>query len=251
MAELSAEHFGQVVLDGIGIGAIAVDGELNVTRWNSWMTNHMRTTAQQVLGKSIVELYPSLADRGQEKLLRQALADGMTRLLSPLFHQYFLPIAIGNDDSGSTRHMIQSTRIIPLKESDQVIGLLLLIEDYTERMNFEEELENKRKELEKTLAELDKTQRELVEAEKLKALVETAGAAAHEVSQPLQAILAFHEIALAELPAGHPTKEPLEKVVSQVERISNVLAKMRRVQRYATIPYTAGTRIVDFDSTSD
>ena len=46
--------------------------------------------------------------------------------------------------------------------------------------------------------QLLKSQEQLRETEKLRVLMETAGAAAHEINQPLQSIIGFTEMLLTE-----------------------------------------------------
>jgi hypothetical protein len=154
----------------------------------------MQIANQDALDRPLVELFPPVAENGLLQRLHQTLQHGMTQLLSPLFHRHLLPITISRKEN-RTEYMVQSIKIIPIKDERDIVGLLLLVEDYTEHTNFEkalrksnEELSVERLQLQAAHEELKIAQRELVEAGRLQALVETAGATAHEISQPLQAL---------------------------------------------------------------
>lgn len=88
----------------------------------------------------------------------------------------------------------------------------------------------------------------LREAERLRVLVETAGAAAHEISQPLTGVLGWAEIMLNQETIS---REYLEKIRNEALRIRDILRRMSSVTRYATRPYVGDLSIVDFKEASD
>lgn len=87
----------------------------------------------------------------------------------------------------------------------------------------------------------------LREAERLRVLVETAGAAAHEISQPLTGVLGWAEIMLNQ---ETTSREHLEKIRNEALRIRDILRRMSSVTRYVTRPYVGDLRIVDFKEAS-
>lgn len=256
MAELN-HSVEQVLLDGLGLGVISLDRELRITRWNEWISLQMQIASQDALGHPLVELFPSVAENGLLQRLNQTLQHGMTQLLSPLFHHHLLPIAISRK-ADRTEYMIQSIKILPIKDEHDIVGLLLLVEDYTERTTFEkalrksnDELTAERLQLQTMHEDLKAAQREVVEAEHLKALVETAGATAHEISQPLQALQTSQEILLYEPDAEtNPWRPALTKSLQHIESIVQIIRKMQSIQQYRTKPYLRGRNIVDFESAS-
>jgi len=84
------------------------------------------------------------------------------------------------------------------------------------------------------------------EAEQLQTLLEIAGGAAHEINQPLTAILGYAEMSQGMLDASHPVSEYQKHILDATDRISETLKKMQEVREYRTRPYTYGHRIVDF-----
>ena len=84
------------------------------------------------------------------------------------------------------------------------------------------------------------------EADRLQALVETAGAAAHEINQPLQAITGQCERLLMRRGPEADQKRRIEKILAAAERISEIVMRMKTVRRYSTRPYWDQHQIVDF-----
>ncbi len=98
--------------------------------------------------------------------------------------------------------------------------------------------------------ELKETQDKLIQKEKEAAVVEMAGAASHELNQPLTAIMGNLQLVMARLPQGDPLVERLEKVMGQVERMVELVKKIGRITRYRTKRYAENIKIVDIDQAS-
>jgi len=251
----------RVLMDGVGLGVIVLDPNLRVEKWNDWLSLETRTPPDQAVGREICELYPCLQERGLDDKMREVMAQGCAQLLSPFFHRYFIPIQIISTDI----LMVQYTRLLPIKHDDAVVGLMVLIEDYTERMFFETELKRKNEELveerlqlHQTLTDLKRAhealrsaQEELMEAERMKIVVEMAGAAAHEINQPLMALMGYSERLLMR---GMPTecdREIVTQIYKSSERIGEIVGKMRTIRKYETKPYAFGNSIVDLGMSSE
>ncbi len=265
MAGLSEITAGAAALDalvqGVGQGLVAIDRDLVVTEWNRWMEIQTRTSRDQAVGMHLCALYPSVRQRGLERRLVSAIREGTAQLLSPAFHHHLIPIALDPAGSGQDTEMVQYCRLLPVRDAGTTAGLLILIEDYTERVVFErglrsrhEELAREREHLAQALAELEQSDAELraaqaglVASEKLKALVETAGAACHEMAQPLSAMIGNLQLAMAGYPSDDPRLAHLEQALTAARSMAGILDRLRAVRRYQTKRYTAGTDIVDFE----
>ena len=88
------------------------------------------------------------------------------------------------------------------------------------------------------------------QADHLRVLAETAGGAAHEISQPLTGIIGIVELALVEMAQDDPRHGDFQEGLAQARRIGTILVKMKNVQKYATKPYIQGERIADFGAAS-
>ena len=97
------------------------------------------------------------------------------------------------------------------------------------------------------IKQIQDVESQLREAERLRVVVETAGAAAHEISQPLTGVLGWAEIMMRE---GCVSAEHLEKIQHEALRIRDILRRMATVSRYATRPYVGNQNIIDFKKAS-
>ena len=105
-------------------------------------------------------------------------------------------------------------------------------------------------ERQKLLSELSELQRLLLEGAQLRTLAETAGAAAHEINNPLAVIMGNLEL-LQEADHADRQDHLLEIVYSAVQNIEKIVRDMGQTRRYATKGYTKNTRIVDFGASAE
>ncbi|VTT98761.1 multi-sensor hybrid histidine kinase : Chemotaxis protein methyltransferase CheR OS=Chondromyces apiculatus DSM 436 GN=CAP_7340 PE=4 SV=1: PAS_4: GAF_2: HisKA: HATPase_c: Response_reg [Gemmataceae bacterium] len=135
---LSRVLFGQ--LDAIGDwGLLATDADLTVTGWNRWLAVRSGVPAEAAVGRRLYDLFPDLEARGLDRYYRQALG-GQTAILSQRLHKYVLPLPSPAADSG---RMQQSVRVVPLVAGSVVEGTLTIVEDATERVAREADLQNR------------------------------------------------------------------------------------------------------------
>ena len=89
---------------------------------------------------------------------------------------------------------------------------------------------------------------QLLRTERLQVMMQTAGAAAHEINQPLSVLLGQAQLMLRDksLTDGHRGR--LETMVKEVRRISGIVQQMTSVTAYATRHYAGNDRIVDLGS---
>ncbi len=86
--------------------------------------------------------------------------------------------------------------------------------------------------------------------DRIRVLHETAGAAAHEINQPLTGILGMLDLLMMKEDLDAGLKCELEMIYPQAERISEILDKMVNTHKYVTKPYVLGEVIIDFDLAS-
>ncbi len=104
-----------------------------------------------------------------------------------------------------------------------------------------------RRAMEKRLKE---AQSALIQTEKQAAVAELAGSAAHELNQPLTAVMGYAELLLKRLPADDPNRKHLTTIYEEAERMAAVVKKIGRITRYESQSYVGGTRIVDLEKSS-
>lgn len=90
-----------------------------------------------------------------------------------------------------------------------------------------------------------------IEKEKLSAILEMAGATAHEMRQPLTIVSSFIDLFKQKIRQGESLPdEDIEIISSQCERMDNIIKKMLNITEYRTKDYIMGTKIIDFAESS-
>jgi len=97
---------------------------------------------------------------------------------------------------------------------------------------------------------LKEAQSALIQTEKQAAIAELAGSAAHELNQPLTAVMGYAELLLKKLSADDPNRRFVQTLYEEAERMAAVVKKIGRITRYESKSYVGGTRIVDLDKSS-
>ncbi len=104
-----------------------------------------------------------------------------------------------------------------------------------ERERLLREIEEWNQELENRVAqksaELEQAQMEIIQAEKLAALGHLSGGMAHEIRNPLNSISLFAQILHAGLQGNSDLKEYPEKILTEVDRIDDILIKLLNASR--------------------
>src|ERR687888_2826904 len=140
----------QWVKRSVDRGVFTTDAKLRICTWNKWLERYSGHNAEDVIGRSLLEIYPELKIRRLEQHYRDALV-GHSRTLSHVLHGYLLPLRPLAADLGF-ESMRQSAQVMPLMIDDRIVGTITLIEDVTERAATERELRLRVAELERLSA---------------------------------------------------------------------------------------------------
>ena len=89
--------------------------------------------------------------------------------------------------------------------------------------------------------ELERARRQVVTAE-------LAGAAAHELNQPLTSALGYAELLKMRLPDDDPNHAAADMVLEQIRRMARIVRQIGKLDTYKTRPYLGETHIVDLSS---
>jgi PAS domain S-box-containing protein len=144
-------------------------------------------------------------------------------------------------------------RVSPLRDADGAIaGAVHVARDIHAHKELEAELEKRNIELQKSVAALEdanerilEQQKQLIKEERLKALLQMAGATAHEMNQPLMALqgnieLLQHEGSTPERRAIH-----IERIYEAGGRLAAIVRKIQTLHHDEVRPYPGGLAIVD------
>ena len=204
-------------------GIITTDSELNVVEWNHWMEEHTEKRASEVIGKNLLDLFPELTARRLDRNYKWAL-EGQVRVLSQALHGYLIAMPVISTEHGYAQ-MQQVVRISPLHNDGKVIGTLTIIEDVTERVAREAELQAQVEARSRLLSSEKLARNEAERANRLKD--EFLATVSHELRNPLNAILGWaHMLRLGKL--NPPNAERAIEVIhrnatSQAQLVGDLL----------------------------
>jgi PAS domain S-box-containing protein len=101
------------------------------------------------------------------------------------------------------------------------------------------------RETESLSGRLQRTTGQLIDSEKRAAVIEVAGAAAHELNQPLTSVMGLLEMMQLRGNLDEETEERLERAYGQLERMAEIVRELSDVTSYRTTPYVQGVDILD------
>ena len=92
-------------------------------------------------------------------------------------------------------------------------------------------------------------QNQMLEQEKLRGVLEMAGAICHELNQPLQVVSGFSEILLEDLKTEDPNYNMIKDIKAGIDRIGALTGKIMNITQYQSKPYLK-SKIVDIEQAS-
>jgi signal transduction histidine kinase/ActR/RegA family two-component response regulator len=119
-------------------GILTTDADLTVTSANAWFVTNSGRPAGEIVGNNLLTIFPEVAARNLDDRFRQVLT-GSTAVLSQRLHGYLFSMP-SRISGGHATQMQQSVQIAPLLNDGQVVGTLTVVEDVTERVQFETSL---------------------------------------------------------------------------------------------------------------
>ncbi len=132
------------------------------------------------------------------------------------------------------------------EKSDIIEGLSAGANDYVAKPFDPEELQARIRVGQRVI----ELQNRLIEAERNRVLTQAAGAAAHEINQPLTVIVGTTELLMYQMPEDLKYRKSFEALREAAQKISEIVKKMGRIRQYVTKPYIDGIEIVDIDAAS-
>jgi hypothetical protein len=91
---------------------------------------------------------------------------------------------------------------------------------------------------------------ERLQRERLQGVLEMAGAACHELNQPLQVLSLQSHYLLNGLPKDSPVIEKLKTIKEMTDQLGKITKKIMHITKYETKDYIEGSKIIDIDKAS-
>ncbi|MDQ3337924.1 MAG: PAS domain S-box protein [Myxococcota bacterium] len=133
---------------------------------------------------------------------------------------------------------IQSGEIVPVSmtasivyEGDREVATVGILTDLRERIRMEQRL-------------LD-AQQKLMLSEKQALVAELAGAAAHELNQPLTSIMGYTQLIERQSAKDATHLRAVKVILSEAERMAGIVKKIGKITKYETTDYVGSARMLD------
>ncbi|HSD50220.1 MAG TPA: ATP-binding protein [Candidatus Methylomirabilis sp.] len=195
-----SEHVRSVIRN-ITDGIVGVDRACRIRTWNRAMAERYAIAESEVLGRDLLEAFPALE--------REGLRTEMDRLLSGEQKEFFLR-NFEHETLRRGRVTLNIRGSVLPGPAGEVDGAVLAIEDVTERVALE---------------------REMQQAEKLVAVGQLAAGIAHQIGTPLNVISGSAEYLMMEWGTDRPRPHELEIIVAQTDRITKLIQQLLNFAR--------------------
>jgi PAS domain S-box-containing protein len=197
-------EFNENILESLDDGLVVFDADERIVRWNRALESFYGVTRDEAIGKRLGDIF--------DAHFVEAL--GAARLEHP-YGATLCRVPLSSRDSHTPRLLVNATEV-PLQNSgadDAVVGMLLLIEDITDHVRLEEQLQI---------------------SEKMASIGLLAAGVAHEVNTPLTGISSFTQMLLEGADPADPRTALLEKIERQTFRAAKIVNGLLTLSRPGT-----------------
>jgi PAS domain S-box-containing protein len=224
---MKTKEFLERVIESSVDAIISSDMEGNVLLFNRTAERCFGYEAAEVVGrKNVRDLYPVGYAKDVMRLIRGDERGGPGRL------EAYNTEILAKDGS----HVPVQISAALIVDRGIPIGSVGVMTDLRERLRME--------------ASLSAAQEELRSREKQALIAELAGAAAHELNQPLTSVLGYAEIIRRRARDGLPHVREMESLAAEAERMAEIVRKIGKITKYETKAYVGEAKIIDLDRSS-
>jgi PAS domain S-box-containing protein len=229
ISELSkTRDFLQNVIESSPDAIVASNRDGEIVLYNRAAERILGWTQAEALGADVRILYP---DGGAERImhmLRSAGFGGRGRL------EPKREIVVGEDGDDVP---VEISAAIVFDEDDEEAATVGIFTDLRGRIRMEERLQE-------ATESLERSRRQAM-------IAELAGAAAHELNQPLTSLLGYAELLNRRIEEHDDNFRAAKTIHDEAQRIADIVRKIGRITEYRTKEYVGNARIVDLDGASE
>ena len=207
------KEFNESIVESINVGLLAVDLQGHITRLNSALEEIVSISREEAVGRKV------------EDLFAEDFADTLRQVLGPEGWQLQQTRQIYKLHTATRdgRSLVLNIAVAPLcADSQEQTGALVVFEDVTQRLQLEEQLQQR---------------------EKLSSIGLLAAGVAHEVNTPLTGVSSYTQMLLNMLGENDPKHALLQKVQRQTERASDIVNNLLNFSRTGSAAEFTGVDI--------
>jgi PAS domain S-box-containing protein len=218
-----ATEFLERILNSTVDGIIAADMRGQILLFNQGAERITGYHAAEVIGAmSVRAVYPKGVAEDVMRMIRSAEHGGGGRL-EPVRRDLL-------NVEGQPVPVTISAALV-FDDAGREIATVGIFSDLRDRLRMEERLAN--------------AQEKLALTEKQAVAIELAGAAAHELNQPLTSVMGYGQMLMRKLPPNDPHLSLVDTILREAERMAQIVRQLGSVTRYETKSYVGGAQILD------
>jgi PAS domain S-box-containing protein len=221
------KEFLERVIDSSVDGIVSANLKGTVLLFNRAAARIFGYSPSDVVGKMRVErLYPPGVARDIMRRIRDPEISGYGRL-----EDYRVDML--GSDGGQIPVTLSASLVL---DNGRPIGSVGIFTDIRERLRMQERLE--------------RAQEELRGRERMAIVAELAGAAAHELNQPLTSVIGYAELLRRKLEDEPTLSSAAAVIIRESERMAEIVRKVGKITKYETKSYVGGAKILDLEKAS-
>lgn len=150
MSEPDSPELLRFIVDRISVGLFIVDSEMNVVLWNRFMEINSQVTSEQIVGKNLFDIFPSLPRRWLEKKIKSVFMIKGFSFISWEQRPHLFEFPHNRPITGGGEFMYQDLVLMPVRDgSGEVEKVCIALHDVTDVGYYQNELTRANEELEK------------------------------------------------------------------------------------------------------
>ncbi|HEX3853595.1 MAG TPA: PAS domain S-box protein, partial [Polyangiaceae bacterium] len=222
------KEFLESVIDSSVDGIVSANLRGTVLLFNRAAARIFGYSPSEVVGKMRVEsLYPPGVARSVMRKIRDPNVSGYGRLED---HRVDMLTSSGE----AIQVQISASLVI---DNGRPIGSVGIFTDIRDKLRME--------------ARLHTAQEELRSREKQAIVAELAGAAAHELNQPLTSVIGYAELLKRQLGDHQQLFHAANVIVTESERMAEIVRKVGKITKYETKSYVGAAKILDLEKATE